>query len=109
MNYAADPDAEAQLQQAGLTITDHDIGNDDPGIVGAITVRWADLDHEQYAACLLLRPGVPPETRAVFATWARDMLLRWMQHGPDVDGWQPRETDAGWQLWARLARLPSLD
>lgn len=107
---AVDENVEAQLNQVGLEIEEFDFGREDElDITGFIMVKWLDLDHEKYTATIGVRPGTGPEDRAAFATWARDVLARWLEHGPDVDGWQRRESDAGWQLWARRHYFPSLD
>jgi hypothetical protein len=103
-------DAEAQLAEIGLRIDEFDFGREDePDVIGLVTVEWLDLDHKEYMARMLIRPGTPADRRASFARWCRDMILRWVSSGPEVDGWQRRESDAGWQLWCRLRYLPSLD
>lgn len=55
-----------------------------------------------------IRPGMGQEARDVFAEWALQRFARFLEHGPEPDGWQNR-SDGGWQLWCRSVVLPSLD
>jgi hypothetical protein len=103
-------DAEAQLNRIGLQIEESDFDRDDePDVIGFVKVEWLTLDHSKYTATIFVRPGTNPSERATFATWVRDVIARWVEHGPEVDAWQRRESDAGWQLWARRTCLPAVD
>lgn len=103
-------DAEVLLGKIGIRIEEFDFGREDePDVVGYVTLEWLDLDHERYQARLLVRPGISAEDRASFATWYLGALDRWLNNGPEMDGWQRRDSDAGWQLWCRRQYLPSLD
>lgn len=100
---------EDRLNQHGMAIEEYDFGRaDEPDVVGFAKLEWLDLDHQQYGAQLLVRPGTSPEDRNEFATWCLGAVERWVLHGPEADGWQRREHDAGWQLWCRKRMLPSL-
>jgi hypothetical protein len=104
------PDAETQLSKLGLRIEEFNFGREDePDVIGFAAVQWLDLDHSRYLAHLLVRPGTSAEDRAAFAAWCCDAVSRWVSSGSEVDGWQRRESDAGWQLWCRKVTLPSID
>jgi hypothetical protein len=53
-----------------------------------------------------VRAGLSFAQRQRFAEWARERILRWLQHGPEPDGWHKRALDGKWQLWARETWLP---
>lgn len=55
-----------------------------------------------------IRPGLEANRRATFAEWAESRFQRFLEHGPEPDGWQKR-SDGAWQLWARGVQLPTFD
>ena len=56
----------------------------------------------------VIRPGLEEDRRALFAGWVEEKIDRFFEHGPEPDGWQRRQSDGGWQLWARQVQLPPL-
>jgi hypothetical protein len=102
--------AEAQLNKLGLRIEEFEFGrHDEPDVNGFASLEWSDLDHTTYMARLFVRPGTSASDREGFAAWCLGAVDRWVTSGPEVDGWQRRESDAGWQLWCRQVMLPSMD
>jgi hypothetical protein len=57
---------------------------------------------------LTVRTGLDGERRAGFAEWAESRIDRFLEHGPEPDGWQKR-SDGDWQLWVRRVYLGDLD
>lgn len=54
------------------------------------------------------RPDLPLDTLKMLGEWALQRVGRFLEHGPEPDGWQ-RRSDGAWQVWARLHEMPSLD
>ncbi len=107
--------AEQRLNDRGMSVEDWDLSTEpeaqakalDPDIRGFAFIE-PQQDGSSYRVFLFIRPGAPAEDREAFAEWALERVERFMQHGPEPDGWQRRETDAGWQLWIRRVELPPL-
>ncbi|MET7752588.1 hypothetical protein [Micromonospora sp. NPDC005367] len=57
---------------------------------------------------LLYRPGLPVDVLRMLGEWALQRVGRFLEHGPEPDGWQ-RRSDGAWQLWGRLVDLPEPD
>ena len=106
--------AEEQLIGRGMSLEDWDLSDEpdtqdktvDPDICG-----FAFIDPQlagSYRVVLLVRPGLSSEKRELFAEWALQRVERFMEHGPEPDGWQRRKADGAWQLWTRLVELPDL-
>lgn len=86
--------------------------------------EWGDIGYvdPEVHACLIVeehgdgtgrcgmgyRPGLPDDQLLLLGEWALQRVGRFLEHGPEPDGWQQR-SDGGWQVWARLVDLPTLD
>lgn len=55
------------------------------------------------------RPGLSPDVLDMFAPDVVQRLRRFLEHGPEPDGWHRRRIDGVWQLWIRLVELPCPD
>lgn len=77
----------------------------DPEVGGFILLEPLE-DATRYVA--LIRPGLAEWQLRMFAEWAESRFARFIEHGPEPDGWQKRESDSGWQLWGRLVEMPRL-
>lgn len=98
--------AEKRLADLGISIDEVDFGREDePDIIGC-AVAWPVGDGHRVS--LVVRPGIEPWQRSMFAEWATSRLGRLAEHGTEPDGWQLR-SDGGWQLWSRLHQLPSFE
>lgn len=102
----ATSDAEGRLRALGLELVEADFGAHDDPDVKACVVVWPGPTSSRVA--LRIRPGLDADTRARVAEWFEQRLGRFFEHGPEPDGWQRRESDHGWQLWAREELLPKL-
>lgn len=54
------------------------------------------------------RPDLQMNEVRTLGEWATSRVARFLEHGPEPDGWK-RRGDGGWQLWAQLMELPPLD
>lgn len=54
------------------------------------------------------RPGLLVDDLRMLGEWATVRVGRFLEHGPEPDGWQ-RRSDGGWQIWARAYQLPPID
>lgn len=100
--------AEQRLNARGLFLDDTTPldRDDEPDVNGLLVMR---PDGDAAIVNALIRPGLDEPARAVFAEWVEQRIDRFFEHGPEPDGWQKRTSDGGWQLWARLVQMPSLD
>jgi hypothetical protein len=99
-------DAEARLMTRGVPIDSADLPrSDEPDIIGYFV-----LYPEPWGARVFLQVprSISMEDRNTFAEWAESRLDRFLESGPEPDGWQKRTSDGGWQLWARKVLLPPL-
>ena len=55
-----------------------------------------------------MRSGLAADLKTSFAEWAESRINRFLERGPEPDGWQ-RTADGVWQLCAKQEVLPSLD
>lgn len=109
-------DAEVRLLGRGVAI--RELGaHDHPGDLDAHLA-----DHPDVVGLLLLdpdpsggafvravvRPDAGPERRAWFAHWVEERIDRFGEHGPQPDGWERRQVDGSWLLWAEDYSLPPL-
>jgi hypothetical protein len=101
-------DAEHRLRQRGLTIDGWDLRRDDEPDVNGLLVMRPQGDGSAIIVAVV-RPGLTDHVHALFAEWVEQRIDRFFEHGPEPDGWQRRTVDIGWQLWARLVEMPSLD
>jgi hypothetical protein len=100
--------AEQRLNEFGLYIEEEDFrAVARPGVGGFVLIE--PLDDGAHRIVLLVLPGTAPDARARFADWALSRIQRFLEHGPEPDGWQRRQSDGGWQLWAREVEFPPLD
>ncbi|MDX3075765.1 hypothetical protein [Streptomyces sp. MI02-7b] len=99
-------DAEERLAAAGVALEETDFGREDEPDIGGCLL--AESVEDGIRANIVVRPGLVGEARTAFAEWAESRLQRFLEHGPEPDGWQER-SDGAWQLWGRWAQLPSLD
>lgn len=90
--------AEARLLALGYPLEEMDFGDAvDAEIEGCILASYRPGG---VAFRTTVRPSLDAASRAMFAEWAEGLIVRFVEHGPDVDGWQHRSDD-DWQLWAR--------
>lgn len=94
-------DAELRLAGRGLMLEPLDVEEQNPGCIGLLVVTVQGIG-------IYVQPGLPSDVRAMFAAWTEERLLRFAEHGPDLDPWGER-SDGGMQLWARPVEMPSLD
>ncbi|MFJ5785479.1 hypothetical protein [Streptomyces hydrogenans] len=78
-----------------------------PGAEAALLARFTD-DLTGLHSWLVTPPPGPEDDREGLCAWARQRLLRLVEHGPAPDGWGER-SDGGWQLVAYLRAVPRLD
>ncbi|MBC9730550.1 MULTISPECIES: hypothetical protein [Streptomyces] len=96
--------AEARLAAMGWPVEEEDFGRaDEPDVQGCLLIEEVEGG---VRARIVVRPGLQGDVRKSFAEWAESRLQRFMEHGPEPDGWQKR-SDGGWQMWARLHQMPS--
>jgi len=57
---------------------------------------------------VIVRAGLAADLKTSFAEWAESRINRFLERGPEPDGWQ-RSADGVWQLCARQETLPSPD
>ncbi|MEU6312371.1 hypothetical protein [Streptomyces sp. NPDC047014] len=93
------------LEHYGWPIEEEDFGRHDEPEIGGCALLAEVADGVQ--ARFVIRPNLDAELRAMFAEWSVQRVERFLEHGPEPDGWQ--RTSAGhWQLWTRLVSLPPL-
>lgn len=93
------------LAEYGWPIEEENLGREDePDIVGCALLDEADGG---VRGRFVVRPGLTAEHRAGFAEWAVQRVERFLEHGPEPDGWQ-RRSDGAWQLWVRQVQMPPL-
>lgn len=100
---------EQRLNARGLFLDDTTglDRDDEPSVNGLLVMRPDAAGGAVVNA--LIRPGLDPVERELFAEWVEQRIDRFFEHGPEPDGWQKRTSDGGWQMWARLVQMPSLD
>lgn len=97
-------EAETWLNKIGWPIEELDFGReDDPDVDGCALIHA--IPDVGISVKLVVRPGLAPEFRAGFAEWAKQRIGRFLEHGPEPDGWQLR-SDGDWQMWVRRVELP---
>lgn len=109
-------DAEVRLLGRGVAIRElgaHDHPGDldahladHPDVVGLLVLD-PDPAGGAYVRAVV-RPDAGPERRAWFAHWVEQRIDRFGEYGPHPDGWQRRQVDGGWLLWAEDVELPPL-
>lgn len=106
--YAAAVDAEEWLAAAGMGLIEKDFGREDePDVIGCLLVQRIE---EGLKFRAFIRPGTTGEQRTTCAEWAVSRIQRFIEYGPEPDGWKARsDMDDGWQLWAREQLLPDFD
>ena len=85
-----------------------------------VTQEWrgdAQPHHEGFAGLwpleggtrvvLMAKPELSPEQRESFAEWCYSRIGRFLEHGPEPDGWQAR-SDGGWQMYVGTRILPDM-
>lgn len=94
------------MTPGGRPIMAADFGrHDEPSVVGYVKVRARDEGLELWA---WVRPATNDDDLSQFAEWLDSRLDRFLEHGPEPDGWQST-SDGRWQMWARKTTLPDLD
>jgi hypothetical protein len=98
--------AEDRLKARGVVLEEIDFGREDePNVSGCLVAQYVEQGVRLKVA---VRPGLSGHWREGFAEWAESRLQRFLDHGPEPDGWQKR-SDGAWQLWGRWTQMPSLD
>jgi hypothetical protein len=104
-----DPDgltAEQRLARLGVPFEEPDSADAlDPELGGCLLARPVD---DGVQVKVVIRPELPGWQRVTFAEWAESRFMRFIEHGPEPDGWQKRP-DGDWQLCGRLTQMPFLD
>jgi hypothetical protein len=98
--------AEERMAASGLILQETDLGRDDEPDVGGCLM--AEISEGWAGVQVVIKPGLAGPPRADFAEWAESRIKRFLQHGPEPDGWRQRP-DGVWQLWGRRQEMPSLD
>lgn len=98
-------EAEQRLASHGITIEGDFPAGANPEHNGCAVICEAEGG---ISVRLVIRPDQDSLARATFAEWAESRLDRFLEHGPEPDGWQ-RRSDGGWQMWTRLVNLGDLD
>ena len=89
----------------GIPIREIDFSQYDPGLGGCVR---AHIENGFAGMEVVVRAGLAASKKASFAQWAESRISRFLERGPEPDGWQQVE-DGVWQLCARQETLPSLD
>lgn len=98
--------AEERLAEVGLSFQEIDLVRDgEPDVGGCLLAEVAD---GRAGIRIVIRQGLTGWVREKFAEWAESRIKRFLEHGPDPDGWQQRR-DGVWQLCGRLQEMPALD
>jgi hypothetical protein len=98
--------AEERMAESGLILQETELGRDDEPDVGGCLM--AEISEGWAGVQVVIKPGLAGQPRADFAEWAESRIKRFLQHGPEPDGWRQRP-DGVWQLWGRMQEMPSLD
>jgi hypothetical protein len=89
----------------GVPIREVDFSGYDAAVGGCVRAHIED----GFAGIeVIVRPGLAADLKTSFAEWAESRINRFLERGPEPDGWQ-RTADGVWQLCARQEVLPSLD
>lgn len=94
--------AELKLTRVTGPLEEFDPG--DAGIIGCVLIGEAGPGLFEHNAGI--RAGLSFAQRERFAQWACERILRFIEHGPEPDGWHKRARDSKWQLLAREVMLP---
>jgi hypothetical protein len=96
--------AELRLRRLTGPFEELDLEDIDSGLGGCVLITEHGPGFSSYN--IGVRVGLSFARRERFATWATGRILRYLEHGPEPDGWQRRALDGKWQLWARETWLP---
>ncbi len=89
----------------GVPIREVDLSGYDAAVGGCVRAHIED----GFAGIeVIVRPGLAADLKTSFAEWAESRINRFLERGPEPDGWQ-QTADGVWQLCARQETLPSLD
>ena len=89
----------------GVPIREVDFGGYDAAVGGCVRAHIED----GFAGIeVIVRPGLAADQKTSFAEWAESRINRFLERGPEPDGWQ-QTADGVWQLCAKQEVLPSLD
>jgi hypothetical protein len=89
----------------GVPIREADFSAYDAAVGGCVRAHIED----GFAGIeVIVRSGLAADLKTSFAEWAESRINRFLERGPEPDGWQ-RTPDGVWQLCARQEALPSLD
>jgi len=89
----------------GVPIQEIDFSAYDPAIGGCVR---AHIENGFAGMEVIVRAGLATDLKTSFAEWAESRISRFLERGPEPDGWQ-QTADGVWQLCARQETLPSLD
>jgi len=89
----------------GVPIREVDFSAYDAAIGGCVR---AHIENGFAGMEVIVRSGLAADLKASFAEWAESRISRFLERGPEPDGWQ-QTADGVWQLCARQETLPSLD
>ena len=89
----------------GIPMREVDFSTFDQAIGGCVRAHIED----GFAGIeVVVRSDLAADLRTSFAEWAESRINRFLERGPEPDGWQ-RTPEGFWQLCARQESLPSLD
>jgi hypothetical protein len=89
----------------GIEMREADFSAYDPAIGGCVR---AHLEDGFAGIEVIVRSGMDADMKTSFAEWAESRINRFLERGPEPDGWQ-KNPDGFWQLCARQQVMPSLD
>jgi hypothetical protein len=87
----------------GIPMHEVDFSGYDPAVGGCVR---AHIEGGFAGIEVVVRAGLTANLKASFATWAESRINRFLERGPEPDGWQKVEGGI-WQLCARQETLPS--
>jgi hypothetical protein len=98
--------AEQRLARLGVPFEEPGPGDVlDPEVGGCLLARRVE---DGVRVKVVIRPELQGWKRVTFAEWAESRFARFIESGPEPDGWQERP-DGDWQLCGRLTEMPLLD
>lgn len=94
------------LAAQGATLLEYDFGREDePKVNSLLWIEHREARRDAFR--VVIRPGLDPAAFDLVTSWARRVFERYIEHGPEPDGWQLR-TDGDHQLWGRQVEIPPI-
>ncbi|MBF6347325.1 hypothetical protein IU409_27975 [Nocardia cyriacigeorgica] len=96
---------EERLKALGVSFVELPVPPADPAHSGLVLVEPVGSEYDVEVS---VKPGLTGAQRRDFAEWVVSRLERFVEHGPEPDGWR-MQSDGRWQLWAAWRYLGTLD